>query len=463
MKNPTNNSGELASSFRDPSGFLFYQDNQIFRQVNLIYKSDYDLLMSSGLYKKLVDEHLLIEHKEVTDQQTSDLANCYKIIQPTKIPFISYPYEWSFSQLKDAALLTLKIQKIAIEHNMSLKDSSAYNVQFLKGKPIFIDTLSFEALRQDRPWVAYKQFCQHFLVPLALMSRTDIRLNKLASIFIDGVPLDLASRLLPARTKLNFSILAHLHLHAQSQQHFANKKINQAKIKMSKLALLGLIDSLQSTVTKLSWRPDGTQWADYYNDTNYTSQSMKEKADLVERLIAKVKPKGVWDLGANDGRFSRVCSQLKIPAIAFDIDPSAVEQNYRIVKKDKETNILPLISDLTNPSPGIGWANNERDSLINRGPTDCALALAIIHHLAISNNLPFSKIAEFMAQICQSLIIEFVPKDDSQVQRLLQNREDIFPNYQQEVFEKEFLEHFQIQETIKIKGTSRTLYLMNTK
>lgn len=463
MKNLINNTRELSSSFRDPSGFLFYQDNQIFRQVNLIYKSDYDLLMSSGLYKKLADDGLLIEHKEVTDQQTADSANCYKIIQPTKIPFISYPYEWSFSQLKDAALLTLKIQKIAIEHNMSLKDSSAYNAQFLKGKPIFIDTLSFEALKQDRPWVAYKQFCQHFLAPLALMSRTDIRLNKLASIFIDGVPLDLASRLLPARTKLNFSILTHLHLHAQSQQHFANKKINQTKIKMSKLALLGLIDSLESTVTKLSWQPAGTEWANYYNDTNYTSQSMKEKANNVEKLISKVQPKNVWDLGANDGRFSRVCSQLKIPVIAFDIDPSAVEQNYRIVKNEKETNILPLISDLTNPSPGIGWANQERDSLINRGPTDCALALAIIHHLAISNNLPFSKIAKFLAQICQNLIIEFVPKDDSQVQRLLQNREDIFLNYQQKNFEKEFLEYFQIQETIKIKGAKRTLYLMEIK
>ena len=463
MTNQTNNSDELSSSFRDPSGFLFYQDDQIFRQVNISYKLDYDLLMSSGLYKKLTDDSLLIEHKEVTDIKLADSKNCYKIIQPTTIPFISYPYEWSFSQLKDAALLTLKIQKLAIEHNMSLKDASAYNVQFLKGRPIFIDTLSFEALTQDRPWVAYKQFCQHFLAPLALMSRTDIRLNKLASIFIDGVPLDLASRLLPARTKLNFSILTHLHLHASSQQHFANKKINQAKIKMSKLALLGLIDSLESTVSKLSWRPAGTQWADYYNDTNYTDQSMKEKAELVEKLILKVKPKNVWDLGANDGRFSRVCSKLKIPAIAFDIDPSAVEQNYRIVKSKNETNILPLISDLTNPSPGIGWANKERDSLIDRGPTDCVLALAIIHHLAISNNLPFLKIAEFLAQICQNLIIEFVPKDDSQVQRLLQNREDIFPNYKQEIFEKEFLEYFQIQETIKIKGTLRTLYLMVVK
>lgn len=463
MSNPINRIGELSSSFRDPSGFLFYQDGQIFRQVNKSYQSDYDLLLSSKLYQKLTDNNLLIPHQEINDKINVASEKCYKIIQPTKIPFISYPYEWSFSQLKDAAILTLKIQKIAIEHKMSLKDASAYNVQFYQGKPIFIDTLSFESLMTDRPWVAYRQFCQHFLASLALMSRTDIRLNKLAGIFIDGVPLDLASRLLPIKTKFNFSLFSHLHLHATSQRHFADKKINQSRIKISQLALFSLIDNLESTINKLYWRPTGTEWADYYNNTNYPSASMKEKSALIEKLILKLKPKTVWDLGANDGRFSRICAHQGIFSIAFDIDPSAVEQNYRIVKKEKETDILPLVSDLANPSPSIGWANEERDSLIKRGPADCALALALIHHLAISNNLPFAKIAKFFAQICRQLIIEFVPKKDSQVQRLLQNREDIFPNYRQDVFEREFAEFFQLDEQIRIKNTQRTLYLMIKK
>lgn len=168
-------------------------------------------------------------------------------------------------------------------------------------------------------------------------------------------------------------------------------------------------------------------------------------------------------MGANNGLFSRLASNKNIPTIAFDIDPACVELNYREVLKNKEQDLLPLLLDLSNPSPGLGWQNEERDSLIGRGPADTVLVLALIHHLAISNNVPLEKIAELFSKICRSLIIEFVPKSDSQVQKLLMNREDIFYEYTQQCFESAFTKLFDIIQRTGIDGSERTLYFMKTR
>jgi len=455
------NSTRIPSSFRDPSGFVFELAGTIYRQINQSYQAHYDRLMESGLYKKLCESDLLIPHREVSLEFAQTEA-AYKVIQPDRMPFISYPYEWSFSQLKTAALATLHAQKIAFEHGMVLKDSSAYNIQFLHGKPCLIDTLSFETYQEGQIWVAYRQFCQHFLAPLALMSYTDVRLNQLFRIYIDGVPLNLASKLLPWRSRLNLGVLSNIHLHAKSQQHFADKapSANKKPPTMKRMAFIGLIDSLEKSISKLKWKPKGTEWGNYYQETNYTDQAMETKKALVADFLHQSQPKTVWDLGANTGLFSRLASEQQINTIAFDIDPAAVEKNYLQLRANNETHLLPLILDLTNPSPSLGWASAERDSLIARGPVDTILALALIHHLAIANNLPFSQVAQFFSCLCQYLIIEFVPKSDSQVKRLLASREDIFPEYTQPDFEQIFARYFTIHQAHPVEGSERTLYLM---
>jgi hypothetical protein len=455
----TRSNGKVPSSFRDPSGFLFFQDGLVYRQINTAYRENYDQLIDSGLYKTLVDAELLIPHEEV-DKAYALSDEAYKVIKPELIPFISYPYEWCFSQLKDAALTTLKIQRMSYDYGMSLKDCSAYNIQFRKRKPVLIDTLSFEKYREGQPWVAYRQFCQHFLASLALMSCRDIRLNQLLRVYMDGIPLDLASSLLPFRTRFRSSLLFHIHLHARSQKHFADKTVDMTGRKMSRLSFLGLIDNLESATKKLKWRAQGTEWANYYEDTNYSTAALEHKKQIVAEFLDRIKPESVWDLGANVGTFSRIASDKGIQTISFDIDPAAVERNYLQCIDREETNILPLLLDLTNPSPDIGWENQERESLLKRGPTNTVLALALIHHLAISNNLPFNRIAGFLSNICSSLVIEFVPKNDSQVQRLLSTREDIFPNYTQQAFESAFREHFMIEDSVSIRDSERILYLM---
>jgi len=457
------NFARVSSSFRDPSGILFFVNGQVYRQVNQSYKNDYEKLMDSGLYDLLIKKKLLIPHEEVNIEPILN-EKSYKIIKPQQIPFISYPYEWCFSELKEAALTTLEVQKISMGFGMTLKDASAYNIQFIDGHATLIDTLSFETYRDGQFWYGYRQFCQHFLAPLSLISHKDVRLLQLLRVFIDGIPLDLTSSILPMRTKSMFSLIAHIHAHAKSQKHYESKidvKIKEKKL--GKKAFLGIIESLLSAIKKLNWKPSGTEWAEYYSDTNYSESGFEQKKDVIVNFFEKIKPKIVWDLGANTGIFSRLSSSKDILTISFDIDPAAVEKNFLECKKNSEKNILPLVIDLTNPSSSIGWQNDERMSLMDRGPTDTILALALIHHLAISNNVPLYKIAEFFGNLCKSLIIEFIPITDSQVQRLLVSREDIFDEYTEDNFKIEFKKKFNIVEMVPVKDSKRTIYLMEKK
>ena len=449
------------SSFRDRSGFLFYYENEIYRIINFSYKKQYEKFMNSELYQKLEEKNLIISHSEIENLDID--CDYYKIIKPEKIPFISYPYEWSFSQLKDAALLTLRIQKAAMKYGMTLKDGSAFNIQFHNGHPIFIDTLSFEIYEEGQIWKPYKQFCQHFLAPLALISKKDVRLNLLSKTFIDGIPIDLAAKLLPKTTFGNFGLMAHIHAHAKSQKHYEDKDAKIKQKTLSKRSFEGLIESLKSSIEKMTWNVDNTEWGDYYSDTNYTEKSFEEKKQFISLTIDQVKPKLVWDMGANTGVFSRLASTKGINTISYDIDPLAVEKNYLLSSQNSEQNILPLILDLTNPSSGIGWNHNERMSIIQRGPADMVFALALVHHLAISNNVPLNKLAEFFSQISKFLIIEFVPKSDSQVKRLLLTRDDIFENYDEKNFEIEFSKFFKIINSKKILDSERTIYIMENK
>jgi hypothetical protein len=453
---------QLSASFRDPSGFLFSRDGVLYRQINRAYAEDYARLMDSGLYEKLVKAGLLIPHVE-SQQTAADADSAFKVIEPEQVPFISYPYEWSFSQLKDAALATLSIQKRALKLGMTLKDASAYNIQFLRGRATLIDTLSFEMYREGKPWDAYRQFCQHFLAPLTLMSYRDVRLSQLLRVYIDGVPLDLASDLLPGRTKFNFGLLTHIHIHAGAQKRYADKPVNPRVAQMSQQAMTGLIESLENTVRKLAWKPAGTEWGDYYENTNYSDHAFEHKKQLVRAWAQERQPARVWDLGGNTGVFSREAAASGAQVISFDIDPAAVEQNYRTARRNKEQNVLPLVLDLTNPSPSLGWSNQERDSFTARGPVDMVLALAVIHHLAISNNVPLPQLADFFAARTKWLVIEFVPKSDSQVKKLLTSRRDIFMDYTREGFEKAFSAKFRMEKAEAVQDSERTLYLMEAR
>lgn len=456
----------IDGSFRDPAGFLFRRDGVLLRQVNEVYAQDYDQCVSSGLFDRLWADDLLIHHTETDDPGLS--PGSYRVLAPDEIPYISYPFEWSFSQLQDAALLTLRIQELALENGMTLKDASAYNVQFLSGSPVFIDTLSFESYVEGRPWVAYRQFCQHFLAPLALMAYRDVRFRHLSARYIDGIPLDWTSAMLPLSSYLNYSCLAHIHLHARSQKKHENSAVGGAEVRQTNLSramLTGIISSLKRAVERLHPNDADTEWGEYYSDTNYSDAATTDKQRILEKFSDKYLRSDctVHDLGANTGRFSRVVAKHVKTVIAHDIDDLAVEQHYRHIKETGTANILPLMLDLTNPGPAFGWGLTERLSFPQRAAGDVALALALIHHLAISNNVPLPRVAGFFAEIFPAAIIEFVPKEDSQVQRLLATREDIFDSYTPEGFEQSFSQFYDIQERCQVTDSGRIMYMMTRR
>jgi hypothetical protein len=458
-------SNRQPASFRDPSGFLFSHRGRLFRQVNHSYKADYDRLMASGLYKKLRNKGWLIPHDEIESWPDNN-SHCYKIIEPRRLPFISYPYEWCFSQLKDAALLTLNIQKESIGHGLVMKDASAYNIQFDKGRPVLIDTLSFSRYAEGEPWNAYRQFCMHFLAPLVLMSRKDVRLGRLSMLYMDGIPLDLANQLLSLKVKLKPGIFAHICLHARLQRRNSDLRPSLSG-RISKNGMMGLLDSLEKTIMKLCWNPVRSQWANYYQATNYRESAFIEKMQIVRELAGELNPVTIWDFGANTGVFSRaVLENPKLNdcmVVSSDIDPGAVEINYLECKKQKSERIYPLLIDLTNPSSSIGWGNAERQSFYQRGPVDLILALAFIHHIVISNNVPLEDVARLCSNLCKYLIIEFVPKQDSQVKKILASRMDVFHDYTLDGFCTAFNRHFNLERKVAISGTDRTIFLFSNK
>ena len=449
-----------SASFRDRSGYVFSQDGKIYRWISPSYLSQYRHLMDSGLYRELVDKRLIVPHKEVELEGFREGL----VIQPKRIPFVSYPYEWCFEQYQDAALATMDIQNTALKYGMILKDASAYNIQFLTGYAVLIDTLSFDFYQEGLPWGAYGQYCRHFLAPLMLMSNVDERLSKLMQSFIDGVPLDLASELLKGQGG-GLAAQAHIHAHARSiaKHNDDGKKGNVKQAVMKKTALAAFCDSLRRDTAKLQANRMETEWGDYYANTNYTASAADRKGQLVREYLQETNClKYVWDLGANDGRDTRIAIELGANTVAFDIDANAVRRNWKQVK-DSNEKMLPLILDLSAPSPAIGFANNERKTIGGRQRPDCILMLAVIHHMAISNNLPFENIARWIGSLTDNLIIEFVPKDDSQVQVLLATREDIFPDYDETHFEAAFSEFFSMKEKKPVDGSKRVLYLWSKK
>src|ERR1043165_3348929 len=427
----------VGGSFRDPQGTVFRRDGILYREIQSSYEPDWSLLTRSGFLHELQTEGLLVPHDDV-DAALALSRFAWKVIRPERIPFISYPWEWCFGQLKAAALLTLELQRRALDRGLTLRDPSAYNIQFRRCRPVLIDTLSFTRYEEGAPWVAYRQFCHHFLAPLLLISMVDPRLGWLSQPGQDGIPLDLAAALLPWRTRLRPSTSLHIHLHAATIRKHAADVLPDKRMsrRVSKRGLLGLVDNLETLIRRLDFSPTRGEWWDYEETHGYGSEARAAKERLVTRLAGD-SPGIVWDLGANTGRFAELVAPAAAHVVAIDRDHGAGERHWRR-RMEEAANILPLVVDLTNPSPALGWGLEERESLPDRGPADLLLALALVHHLAIGNNVPLPRIAAWFARLARRAIVEWVPKDDPQTRRLLVAREDVFPGDHLQGFEAAF-------------------------
>ncbi|MEI6948318.1 hypothetical protein V9K67_14065 [Paraflavisolibacter sp. H34] len=450
------------ASYRDPSGFVFEHQGTLYRQVNLVFRDDFEKFTRSGLAAHLVQEGLLVPHEELSEN-LAGRPDWLTTLKPERIGFISYPFEWSFDMLKDAALLTLRLAKEAMKFGLMLKDATPYNVQLHRGKMVFIDTLSFERYDETRPWVAYRQFCESFLAPLALMHYLQTPLQPLLLAYPEGLPLPLVRKMLPFKSRFHLHVSLHLRLQAAYVSAAAPKE-TKTTAAFSARKLEHILTSLEQAVQSFALQQPSGVWSGYYEEAlqrgNYVTHKKKVIEEWLEHLPGLAT---AIDVGANEGTFSELAAARRIHTVAADGDHFSVNNLYRKIKKEGNAFLHPLVIDFVHPSPAIGVNNRERASLLERSPFDLVLALAVIHHLAIGKHLSFEQIAELFGRLGNTVIVEFVPPQDEKTQQLLQQKTIAFPWYTQEQFEAVFARYFNLVKTAPLPGTTRVLYLLKKK
>lgn len=445
---------QLSSSYRDKDGFVFRHNGSMYRYLHPTYLPVFDHFLSSSLYHELSSQGKILKHEEMPDPVLFGF-DTGKVLFPEQISFISYPYEWSFDMWKDAALLTLETALTSLDKGMMLKDATPFNIQFRSGRPVLIDTLSFEIYREGDPWVAYRQYCECFLGPLLLMKYTHPGAGKLFITYPEGIPLNELVKMLPGWASWNLNNYLHIFLQASLSERKKGKKESTRSLSKQKLEVL--LNGLLAYVNKLQQKKWKTTWDDYYTDSILGVDYLRAKTSLVQDFTSSITFNSVTDLGANDGHFSKLFNGK--PVIALDADPNCINNLYLWARKEK-ANLLPLVADLTLPSPAIGFANRERDSLTSRLGSDLVMALALIHHLAIAKNIPLRLILDWLKPMGEYLLIEFVPKQDEKVQLLLQNREDIFDDYSPSHFRALCAGHFTVIREEMIPRSKRILFLL---
>lgn len=450
------------SSFRDPAGFIYKLDEQIFRFIAPVYAPHFKLLEDSGLLQELLNTSSILPFKEATIDK-SPYPNAWKVLKPHKVSLWSYPYEWCFAQRKAAALLTLQLTLRALDKGMILKDASAFNIQFVNGKPVLIDHLSFERYQAGTAWVAFRQFCQHFLYPLLLESRIVSFEPGWLMQYPDGIPAAVVKDLLPARSK--WSLLHYLYVHLPAKMAQKQSSTSDSSTRPLPLqAVKNNLNYLVRSVEKLQPATRKSHWSGYYSTTILNNEYLQHKEEMVDALLCKLKPATVTDLGCNTGTFSKIAAKYAGQVLAFDDDAQSINDLQEAVINGGIKNLLPIVGNLVSPAPALGWDNEEHSALLSRSTADVVMALALIHHLALSNNLPLSKIFELLTKLSkQYLIIEWVPKEDKMATILLTHREDIFDSYTEMDFLQAAEDSFLLIHKTALQGSSRMLYFFKRK
>jgi SAM-dependent methyltransferase len=422
------------------------------------------VLRSKEFFLRFVESGKIISTEQVTPEYAgvSHLQGWAAILKHQTIPFVSYPYEWSFQMLKDAAMLQLDLLLAAINEDMILKDSSPYNIQWEGSCPVFIDIPSLERLSPGEPWVGYRQFCQLYLYPLILKAYKDFPFHLLLRGSIDGIDPRHCSNLMSYRDLFRPGVLTHVYLQAKMQGRYSETKRSVKgdlkKAGFSRAMIENNVKRLAKLVSKLTWSREKTEWSHYSDTHSYTDTDHSKKKDFVRDVIKSRKWNMVWDIGCNTGDFSRIAAENSGYVIAFDKDHLAIDTFYRELREKNNKTILPLVFDLANPSPGLGWQCMERKSIHDRGKPDLIICLALIHHIVISANVPLKDFVKWLSDRETSLVIEFITKDDPMVIQLLRNKEDIYNDYEMDYFEKCLGEYFIVEKRQQLSSNTRILY-----
>jgi SAM-dependent methyltransferase len=452
-------------SFRDRDGRVYHFQGRVFRGLSPSALENYRQLTQKPFYTKLAESGKVIGTRELSGEQNplpEDVkATWTGFLEHDPVPVISYPYEWTFSMLKAAALLQLHLVERAVSNGFTLKDATPYNIQFVGREPVFIDIPSFEPLDEGEPWSGYRQFCEMFLFPLFIQAYKDCNFQPFMRASIDGVNVQAAASLFGFRDRFRKGVMSHVWLQSKLDRRYGGSSENvRSSLKtagFNRELILVNVRKLQKLVRKLEWAATGSEWGDYTEFHNYSDEDHVRKEGFIRESIIEQKPEMVWDIGCNTGQFSRIAAAECERVVSTDIDHVTVERIF--LNPETPENILPLVQNVADPSPNWGWRNRERSDLQTRSSPDLVLCLALIHHVVITANIPLAEFIDWLAGLTDKLVIEYVSRRDDKVQTLLRNKEDKYSDYSRESLETNLKRHFEIRNRRDVNNGDRSLYL----
>ena len=467
-------------SFRDRSNRVYDDGRRIYRGIDAQALSNWRAVRNHAFFRTLQSKGRIVNTREWDESSDGPEAGTWAAhLVHERVPFVTYPYEWSFGMLKDAALLHLEILERAIPADWTLKDASAFNVQWHGARAIFIDVPSFEPYTKGEAWVGYRQFCMMFLYPLMFRAYKGIDYLPFLRGSLEGIEPATANQVLTGFSRFRRGVLSHVYLHAKMQEKYANKDLDEAKslteesnqqgpakqrkFKHTEAMVLGTIQGLRRLVEGLHIPDSRTNWGDYDSEHSYAETSFEIKQQFVTKHVHAKKRRMAWDLGCNTGHFSKICAENSDYVISVDGDDKAIERLYQEQKKRGADSILPLVINLANISPNQGWRGRERKALDERGKPELILCLALIHHIVITANIPLEEFLGWLRELGADVIIELVGLSDDMTKMLLRNRVNQYEELSEPNFERIVSELFVIKDTQTLKGDDRKLYFLEPK
>jgi len=450
---------------------VFYSGGEVLRSLSADGLKDFEALASTKFYERFMDDGRLVKTElaeGVTDLPQGFVNQSAGVLRHERIPFVSYPYEWPFSMLKDAALLQLDLLLAALEEDMILKDSSPYNVQFKGSKPVFVDLGSFERLRDGEPWVGRRQFCMLYLFPLMLQAVKDVEYHPFLRGAIDGITPAQMRGLVSQRDRVRKGFYLNVFLNAKLERKHANRggevKAEVRNAGFKKELIVSNVRGMRKAIDSLEWSPPQGVWVAYGERNSYTDDDVKRKDEFVREVVTAETWGLTWDIGANNGRYSRIAAEGSDYVLAVDADQGPIELLYRSLRDEGDESILNLTMNLADPSPGLGWRGLERKALPDRGSPDLVLALALIHHVTIAANVPVAEFVDWLAELDTSLVIEFPTREDPMVKKLMAPKRDgLHPDYERESFEAVLSGAFDVERRERLESGTRLLYFARPK
>ena len=454
-------------SFRDRDNQVFLLNERVLRGVSETALANWQQLASSKFFAKyaasghIVGTRLLAaDDVDAASHKAAQMWPAY--LEHERIPFINYSYEWCYAMVKDAALLHLELLEAALCENMIIKDASAFNIQFVGHKPVFIDIPSFEKYCAGTPWVGFRQFCQHFLYPLMLQSFKNISLRSWLRGSVEGITPHECAQLMSLRDMFRRGVFSLVYLQSKLVDSMGDAKtsiVAEARdSEFGKEIVLVNIRKLRKIIGKLEWRLARSEWSEYTDTHSYDAECFDKKNVFVKRVVEARSRKNAWDIGCNTGHFSRILAQNTDYVVAMDIDELSIQRLYTQLKQEQHDRILPLVFDLTNPSPRLGWRCEERRALSDRQSPDLILCLALVHHLVISGNVPLLQVMDWLASFQCEVVIEMLTKEDGMVKKLLLNKDDQYDEFNVAGFEAIADRYFTTLDKVEIMPGKRFLY-----